>query len=94
MATKTFPFDIAKHLDTPEAIRDFLEEIAATGNESDFIHALNTAAKAKGITEVAKEAGVTRASLYKSLAEGGNPQFSTISKVTKALGCRLAVQGL
>ena len=93
MATKTFPFDIAEHLDTPEAIRDFLEEVAATGNDSDFIHALNTAARAKGITEVAKEAGVTRASLYKSLAEGGNPHFSTISKVTKALGCRLAVQG-
>ena len=93
MATKTFPFDIAEHLDTPEAIRDFLEEVAATGNESDFIHALNTAARAKGITEVAKEAGVTRASLYKSLSAGGNPHFSTISKVTKALGCRLAVQG-
>jgi len=93
MATKISPFDIAEHLDTPEAIRDFLEEVAATGNESDFIHALNIAARAKGITEVAKEAGVTRASLYKSLAEGGNPQFFTISKVTKALGCRLSVQG-
>ena len=93
MATKISPFNIAEHLDTPEAIRDFLEEVAATGDESDFIHALNIAARAKGITEVAKEAGVTRASLYKSLAEGGNPQFSTISKVTKALGCRLAVQG-
>ncbi|MCK5680665.1 putative addiction module antidote protein [bacterium] len=93
MATKIYPFNIAEHLDTPEAIRDFLEEVAATGDESDFIHALNIAARAKGITEVAKEAGVTRASLYKSLAEGGNPQFSTISKVTKALGCRLAVHG-
>ena len=92
MATKTSPFDIAEHLDSPEAIRDFLEEVAATGNESDFIHALSVAARAKGITEVAKEAGVTRASLYKSLADGGNPQFSTISKVTKALGCRLTVQ--
>jgi transcriptional regulator with XRE-family HTH domain len=40
-----------------------------------------------GMTEVAKKAGVTRASLYKSLSETGNPRFETISKVTKALGC-------
>ncbi len=91
MATQTLPFDIAEHLDSPEAIRDFLDEVAATGSESDFIHALSVAARAKGMSEVAKEAGVTRASLYKSLTEGGNPRFSTISKVTKALGCRLAV---
>ena len=44
-----------------------------------------------GMTEVSKKAGVTRTSLYKSLAEGGNPKFTTISKVTKALGCKLAV---
>lgn len=91
MPLKTKPFDIAEHLNTPEEIRDFLQEVAATGDESDFIHALNTAARAMGMTEVAKKAGVTRASLYKSLSEDGNPKFSTISKVTKALGCKLAV---
>nr|MBF0222873.1 putative addiction module antidote protein [Desulfobulbaceae bacterium] len=91
MALKTKPFDIAEHLNTPKEIRAFLQEVAATGDESDFIHALNTAARAMGMTEVAQKAGVTRASLYKSLAENGNPKFSTISKVTKALGCKLAV---
>ena len=91
MALKTKPFDIAEHLKTPEDIRLFLQEVASSGDESDFIHALNTAARAMGMTEVAKKAGVTRASLYKSLAEGGNPQFATISKVTKALGCKLAI---
>ena len=91
MAIKTKPFDIAEHINTPEDIRGFLQEVAATGDESDFIHALNMVARAIGMTEVAQKAGVTRASLYKSLAEGGNPKFSTISKVTKALGCRLAV---
>jgi len=91
MALKTKPFDIAEHLNSPEDIRLFLQEVVNTGDESDFIHALNTAAKAMGMTEVAKKAGVTRASLYKSLAENGNPQFKTISKVTKALGCKLAV---
>jgi len=91
MALKTKPFDIAEHLNTPEEIRGFLQEVAATGDESDFIHALNIAARAMGMTEVAKKAGVTRASLYKSLAEDGNPKFSTICKVTNALGCKLAV---
>ncbi len=91
MKLKTKSFDIAEHLNTPEEIRGFLQEVAATGDESDFIHALNTAARAIGMTEVAKKAGVTRASLYKSLAEDGNPKFITISKVTKALGCKIAV---
>ena len=57
----------------------------------EFIHALNTAARAKGMTEIAKKAGVTRASLYKSLADGGSLRFDTISRVTRALGCKLAV---
>jgi probable addiction module antidote protein len=91
MSLKTKPFDIAEHLNTPEDIRGFLQEVVATGDESDFIHVLNTAARAAGMTEVAKKAGVTRTSLYKSLSEDGNPKFSTVSKVTKALGCRLAV---
>jgi probable addiction module antidote protein len=68
-----------------------LNEVAATGNESDFIHALSTAARVMGMTEVAKKAGVTQASLYKSLSETENPRFETISKVTKAPGYRLMV---
>ncbi len=91
MAIEIKPFDIAEHLNTPEDIRNFLQEVLDTGDESDFIHALSTAARAIGMTEVAKKAGVTRASLYKSLSENGNPGFITISKVTKALGCKIAV---
>ena len=85
------PFDIAEHLETDTDIRDFLRETANNGNASDFIHALNTAARAKGMTEVAKQAGVTRASLYKSLADDGNPRFETIAKIVEALGCKLVV---
>ena len=91
MSCATKPFDIAKHLNSPEEIRDFLQEVAATGDESDLIHALSTAARAVGMTKVAQRAGMTRASLYKSLSGQSNPKFSTISKVTKALGCKLAV---
>jgi probable addiction module antidote protein len=91
MTVKTKPFDIAEHLVGPEDIRLFLQEALASGDESDFIHALAIAARAQGMTEVAKAAGVSRASLYKSLSEGGNPNFVTVSRVTKALGCRLQV---
>ena len=86
---KTISFDIAEHLETLEDIQGFLREIDATGDENDFIHALSIAARAYGMTKVAQEAGVTRASLYKSLAPGSNPQFKTISKVTKVFGLRL-----
>ena len=88
---ETNAFDIAAHLETRGDIQAFLEEVAATGTEADFIHALGTAAKAKGMTYIANEVGVTRASLYKSLAEDGNPSFVTINKVVKALGCHLSV---
>jgi len=91
MALKIKSFNIADHLNTHEDILVFLQEANETGTEAEFIHALNTAARAKGMTEVAKAAGVTRASLYKSLAEDGNPNFTTISKVVKALGCKLNV---
>ncbi|MCG8565164.1 MAG: putative addiction module antidote protein [Desulfobacterales bacterium] len=91
MTAKTKPFNISAHLNSPEEIRLFLQEVLETGTEADFIHALSIAAKAKGMTQVAEKAGVTRASLYKSLAENGNPRFTTISKVTKALGFKLTL---
>ena len=61
MTLQTKTFDIAEHLNTPEEIRNFLQEVLVTGDESDFIHALNTAARAIGMTEVAKKAGVKEA---------------------------------
>jgi len=91
MSIKTSNFDIAEHLKTDEDIQGFLHEVASTGNSSDFIHALNIAARAKGMSEVARRAGVTRASLYKSLSEDGNPRFDTISKIVQAFGCKLAI---
>ncbi len=84
-------FDVAEHLKTGEDIRLFLQDAVENGSPKDFIHALNTAARAKGMTEVAQQVGVTRASLYKSLAEDGNPRFETIAKIVQALGCKLMV---
>lgn len=93
MSIKTKPFDVAEYLKTDDDIWEFLAEALATGTTSDFIHALNTAARAKGMTEVARQSGVTRASLYKSLSTEGNPRFETISKIVEALGGRLSVVG-
>jgi probable addiction module antidote protein len=91
MALKTHPLDIAELLEDDEDIQEFLAETARDGTPEDFIHALGIAARAKGMTEIARQAGVTRASLYKSLSENGNPEFSTIVKVTRALGLNLTV---
>ena len=91
MVIETSRFDIAEHLETEDGIREFLAEAAASGDSSDFIHALGTAARARGMTTIAKQAGVTRASLYKSLSETGQPRFDTIYKIIRALGCELAV---
>jgi len=91
MPLKTTPFDAAEYLETDEDIRIFLRDAAEDGNAAVFLHALNTVARAKGMSEIARKTGLTRASLYKALAEGANPRFDTISKVTRALGCKLAV---
>ena len=94
MALKTYKVDIAEYLKTPKDIRDFLNAALKDGTDEEFIHALSIASRAMGMAEVAKKAGVTRASLYKSLSGEGNPGFKTISKVTKALGFRIAVAGV
>ncbi len=91
MTTKTSIFNISDHLKSDDDIRGFLQEVVETGDASDFIHALGIAARAKGMTQVAKKAGVTRASLYKSLSENGNPQFETVNKVIDALGYKIAI---
>lgn len=89
MKTKIRQFDIAEHLETDDDIRGFLKEVASTGDATDLVHALNIASRARGMTQVAEKAGITRTSLYKSLAEDGNPQLKTISKVAEVFGCKL-----
>ncbi len=91
MSIKTYPFDVADHLKTEEDVRGFLQEMAKTGNANDFIHALNTAARAKGMSKIAKKMGVSRTSLYKSLSGETSPAFDTISNVVQALGLKLEV---
>ncbi|MCL2021636.1 MAG: putative addiction module antidote protein [Betaproteobacteria bacterium] len=94
MPLKTSRFDIARHLETDADIAEFLTETLREGDAADFIHALGTAARARGMTEIAKKAGVSRASLYKSLSENGNPEFDTIYRLCNAMGLRLTTTPL
>jgi probable addiction module antidote protein len=83
MIVKSGKLDIAVRLETDEDIREFLREIAQTGDTSDLIRALNIAARAKGMTEIAKQIGVTRASLYKSLSEDGIRNAKSLPRLLK-----------
>lgn len=85
----TKPFDTAEYLETPQDIADFLSEALATGDSGYITHAIGVAARAKGMSVIAEEAGVGRESLYKALDEHGNPRFATIVKVMGALGVKL-----
>lgn len=89
--TKTKALDIAQWLETDEDIKEFLAETAREGTNEDFIHALNIAARAKGMSEIAKQAGLNRQSLYRSLSEGSSPKHETVRKVVEALGCKLTI---
>ncbi|SFM45716.1 addiction module antidote protein [Nitrosomonas communis] len=91
MTIRTRHFDIPAHLKTDEDIRKFLRKTTNSRVASDFIQALNTAARARGMTEIAARARVSRASLYKSLSEDGNPRFGTIAKIVEVFGCKLVI---
>lgn len=91
MALKVFPFDPARHLETEEDILYYLEA-AMEGNDPKHIaSALGDVARSKGMSEVAKKAGVGRQALYAALSENGNPTLETLTSVLTALGLELSV---
>lgn len=91
---KTSPYDVAEHLRTPEEMAMYLDAWLeeASDDVSGIARALGDIARAKGMSQVAKEAGLSRESLYRALSEGGNPSFATVLKVARALGVRLHAQ--
>lgn len=88
---KVSKFDIAEYLDDEIMIEEFLNNALEEGNTEDLIGVIGNIAKAKGMTNIAKETGMSRPSLYKALSKGSKPQFETIHKVIKALGGNLTV---
>lgn len=92
MALETFPFDAAEHLTDPEDQAGLLNEALASGDAAAIAVALGIIARARGMTEVAREAGVTRVALYKSLSEEGDPRLTTLLGVMRALGVKLSAE--
>jgi probable addiction module antidote protein len=87
--TVTKPWDPAEHLVTEEAMAAYLEAALEEGDPALVAAALGDIAKAKGMSQIARDAGLGRESLYKALSPSGNPELATIMKVVSALGLQL-----
>jgi len=90
--TKTRVWDPAEHLVTEEDMAAYLEAALQEGDSALIAAALGDIARAKGMSQIARDAGLGRESLYKALSGEGNPSFATILKVTNALGIQLHAQ--
>lgn len=90
MTVETLPFDASEFLESPEAQAELIADAFESGDAAYIAHALGIVAKARGMTSIAKDAGVTREALYKALSETGDPKLSTLLGVVKALGLRLS----
>lgn len=89
MALETTSFDPAEYLDNDEAIAGYLSDALETGDAAFIADALGVVARAKGMKQIAEDAGLSRESLYRALSGKGNPEFTTVLKVVSALGLRL-----
>ena len=92
MALETTPWDSAEFLDTPERIAAYIEAVFEEGDPAFITHALGVVARAKGMSQVARDVGVTREALYKALTSTGDPKLSTFLGVLKALGMKVTAK--
>ena len=93
MAETFTRWDVTEHLQTKEDVCLYLEAAADEdpGDGSLVRAALNDIAHARNMTHLAREAGMTREGLYKALSENGNPSFTTVLRITRALGMKLRI---
>jgi probable addiction module antidote protein len=91
MTRKTRRWDAAETLQTREDIAAYLDAVLEDGDPDLLKAALGDIARAKGMAEIARAAGLGRANLYKALSPDGNPEFTTVAKVLRALGFRLTI---
>ena len=94
--TRVMGYEVSEHLRTPEEMAAYLDAWLAEAPEdaAGIARALGDIARAKGMSQVAKDAGLSRESLYRALSAEGNPSFATVLKVAKALGVRLHAQAV
>lgn len=90
-AIKTKAFDPAEYLDDDEAIASYMTDALETGDPSFVADALGVIARARGMSDVARLASVSRESLYRALSAAGNPELGTVLRVMRALGLQLSV---
>ena len=92
MKPQTRPFDITEMLQTEQDIAEYLSVVIDDGDPAMLAVTLGDIARARGMTQIAKDSGLTREALYKALRPGASPRFDTIARVCKALGVRLVAQ--
>lgn len=86
---KTRDFDVAHYLDSEEMVAEYLNQALASGDTDLLLAAISDVAKARGMAQVAHDAGLGRESLYKALSAGAKPRFDTVFRVLNALGVRM-----
>ena len=89
--TKTHPWDPTRYLESDEDIAAYLDAALEEDDPALLAAALGDVARAKGMTEIARETGLGRESLYKALSTDGNPEFGTVQKVVRSLGLKLRI---
>jgi probable addiction module antidote protein len=92
--SKLVPFDAARYLTDDSAIVERMNTVLETGDTDLLLLALGDLARARGMAQVAKDAGLGRESLYKALTPGAKPRFDTVVKVARALGFQLTAQAV
>lgn len=91
--SKLIPLDLAEHYkDDPQGQAELIADALSTGDAKYVAHAVGIVARARGMSRVAQETGLSRESLYKALSPDGNPELATILKVTKAMGFELTAR--
>lgn len=91
MAIETIPFDAAEFLNTEEDQVQFLADAMEEGDPAYIAHAIGIVARARGMSKVAQDAGLSRESLYRALSQNGDPRLSTLIGVVKAMGMKLSI---
>jgi probable addiction module antidote protein len=85
-------FDITEHLDSEQAIAEYLTVVLEENDPAALADALGVAARARGMSEIAELSGLSREALYKALRPDAHPRFDTINRVCAALGVKLVAQ--
>ena len=82
-------FDISQYLDSKEIIAEYLSQVLAGGDTNELLEAIGNIAKAKGMSQIAKDTGLGRENLYKTFQDGAKPRFETVMKVLDSFGVKL-----